>query len=572
MGLFTSKYTPIDKQRFPVWGIDTSFWTGQIDWVKFKNAGGTFAIIKMLDGTGLDAWFERNYFSAIAADVYVSTYQWLYSDRKQSVETQAKKYAEMLDKYPVDFYPAIDYEWSSINPTREDLKKYLAVFKSCSKYSPMIYSAPGYLNDGAYALSSDFAEYPLWVAHYGVSNPEVSKPFTSWLFWQFTEKADGVSLGSSKYGEEEIDANYFNGSLSEFVEICNHSGGTPVISSPPVDVIVPNGKTYLVNTDVLNVRPEPNTSKNPVTKVYRGETLKGISISPDKKWAKIITSKNIVGWCSLTYLQETVLSEEENPQESSNLPIGSVEVLSTEHLFGGKAVYYRWKKYTSHGEIICHIVHVAREYAEVFVTPRPSGVSYVHSFLKKYKLQLAINGDGFASQKKGSQWQLIMAGQSASRGQPYGTVNTEGAIYISKDGTPSFVRPSGKDLWNAIAFPNKLVENGSKAKITRTDVDPRTALGFKENGDIILLTVDGKETYNAHRTGASFDELAEIMLDNGAWMAVNLDGGGSTTLVAEGADGQPRILNAPCGENQITVGGRLYRLRAVANHFGIYIK
>jgi hypothetical protein len=47
---------------------------------------------------------------------------------------------------------------------------------------------------------------------------------------------------------------------------------------------------------------------------------------------------------------------------------------------------------------------------------------------------------------------------------------------------------------------------------------------------------------------------------------MNLDGGGSSTLVIEGEDGQPVILNSPI--DHYIPGTE----RPVANHLGIYIK
>jgi len=59
---------------------------------------------------------------------------------------------------------------------------------------------------------------------------------------------------------------------------------------------------------------------------------------------------------------------------------------------------------------------------------------------------------------------------------------------------------------------------------------PRTAVGISENRDrVYLVTVDGRQQAS---TGMSLYELASLMIDLGAWDALNLDGGGSTTLVA----------------------------------------
>jgi exopolysaccharide biosynthesis protein len=59
-------------------------------------------------------------------------------------------------------------------------------------------------------------------------------------------------------------------------------------------------------------------------------------------------------------------------------------------------------------------------------------------------------------------------------------------------------------------------------------------------------------------------ELAEIVIGYGGDTALNLDGGGSTTLVVEGKSGKPVRLNSSI-DNRIPG-----RERPVANHLGIY--
>jgi exopolysaccharide biosynthesis protein len=48
--------------------------------------------------------------------------------------------------------------------------------------------------------------------------------------------------------------------------------------------------------------------------------------------------------------------------------------------------------------------------------------------------------------------------------------------------------------------------------------------------DLILLTVDGRQSATNWSMGVRLPFLAKEQLHAGAWMAVNLDGGGSTTM------------------------------------------
>lgn len=67
---------------------------------------------------------------------------------------------------------------------------------------------------------------------------------------------------------------------------------------------------------------------------------------------------------------------------------------------------------------------------------------------------------------------------------------------------------------------------------------PRSAIGFsRDSTRLLLVTVDGRQAASA---GMDLLELSRLMLTLGAYQALNLDGGGSTTLVAGGS-----VLNRP---------------------------
>ncbi len=63
--------------------------------------------------------------------------------------------------------------------------------------------------------------------------------------------------------------------------------------------------------------------------------------------------------------------------------------------------------------------------------------------------------------------------------------------------------------------------------------NPRTMAGITEDGDLLLVTVDGRNP--GYSIGLSFAEQARVMQALGSRVALNLDGGGSTTMVASGA-------------------------------------
>lgn len=71
---------------------------------------------------------------------------------------------------------------------------------------------------------------------------------------------------------------------------------------------------------------------------------------------------------------------------------------------------------------------------------------------------------------------------------------------------------------------------------------PRSAVGIKKDGSVFFFLNDGRDDKN-NVPGLKIDELAILMKNNGAVHAMNLDGGGSSTLAARNLDGTFEILN-----------------------------
>jgi exopolysaccharide biosynthesis protein len=76
----------------------------------------------------------------------------------------------------------------------------------------------------------------------------------------------------------------------------------------------------------------------------------------------------------------------------------------------------------------------------------------------------------------------------------------------------------------------------------RTDRHPRTAIARLDSGRLLLVTVDGRQT--GVSAGMSLDMLAELLMEFGTIEAINLDGGGSTTMVV-----QNKLVNRPSDQS-----------------------
>lgn len=113
------------------------------------------------------------------------------------------------------------------------------------------------------------------------------------------------------------------------------------------------------------------------------------------------------------------------------------------------------------------------------------------------------------------------------------------------------VDPSDRNHWSSaediVGAGPRLVTDG-RVDITterekmlpafRTDLHPRTAIASLVDGRALLLVADGRQP--PERVGLALDDLASLLIELGARDAINLDGGGSTTMVLNG-----EMVNVP---------------------------
>lgn len=107
-----------------------------------------------------------------------------------------------------------------------------------------------------------------------------------------------------------------------------------------------------------------------------------------------------------------------------------------------------------------------------------------------------------------------------------------------------------------------LVEDGKIPEKFASNISgshPRTAIGLsKDNETLYLVTVDGRQSTSI---GMTQTELAEFLIEKGVYSALNLDGGGSTTMVARKLGYNiVSTINSPSGGVQ----------RMVTNAIGVY--
>ncbi|QLE57098.1 phosphodiester glycosidase family protein [Nostoc sp. TCL26-01] len=200
-------------------------------------------------------------------------------------------------------------------------------------------------------------------------------------------------------------------------------------------------------------------------------------------------------------------------------------------------------------------------------------------FVQEFPVQLAINGSYFYPFSEVTPWSYYP--HSGDKTNTVGQTIANGKIYARK-----------KSNWYVLCFTNKsqaqipggeecpknttqgiagddilIFQNKPKnpANFYNEKPYPRVVVATDKLGKKLwLILVDGKQPL--YSEGMTKTELTQFLTKLGVYSAINLDGGGSTTLVVANPEnqGKPKVLNAPI-HTKIPM-----RSRPVANHLGFY--
>lgn len=181
-------------------GIDVSEFQGNIDFKQVKDYGIEIVYIRSsASHSYIDAKFEENYRNAKANNLKIGFYHYVTARNITEAKEQARFFATTISGKEADCRLAMDFETfkgltkAEIN---EIAKTFLEELKRLTNKELVIYS-------DAYNATSTFdktlfQEYPLWVAQYGVREPEVKE----YIGWQYTD--EGRIPGIKDYVDRDI--------------------------------------------------------------------------------------------------------------------------------------------------------------------------------------------------------------------------------------------------------------------------------------------------------------------------------------------------------------------------------
>lgn len=103
------------------------------------------------------------------------------------------------------------------------------------------------------------------------------------------------------------------------------------------------------------------------------------------------------------------------------------------------------------------------------------------------------------------------------------------ANHILHTGYMTYADAQAKGIVDGVTFEPVLIVNGQMedTAVLNTGTNPRSAIGQRADGAVLMLVIDGRQV---HSTGATQQDVAEVMLDYGAVNACSLDGGSSTCM------------------------------------------
>jgi hypothetical protein len=207
------------------------------------------------------------------------------------------------------------------------------------------------------------------------------------------------------------------------------------------------------------------------------------------------------------------------------------------------------------------------------------------AFVDGVNAQIGVNVGFYDTAAKYGGLDTDLMHLAASKGDVYSAARGgEASFNISKDNVPEILEagPAGattlagnRKVYNAAGGNQRILTDGEvsappDANYTKA-LNPHTALGVsKDRRRVFLATVDGRQ--KGYAEGMRTDEFALVLKTLGAWDAVNLDGGGSTTMVMDDSnDGvqNARLVNSPSDNSSSSTPGRE---RVVANSFAVFAK
>ena len=227
-------------------GINVSYYQGTIDWNAVAADGVVFAIARVNHGDFMDPEFGTNWQSIKDAGMLRGAYQ--YFDPGGNPEEQAQIFIDEVGVLgPGDLPGVIDVESTDGLSPREiaaNVATWVEMVTEATGRVPMIYTGSYFWNDNV--QTDEFADNPLWVAHYTNSCPNVPDAWSAWTMWQYTATGSVAGIAGN------VDRNRFNGSEEQLHDLTGNGLRAGVVSVDYPSTMAP-GATATVRLVLENL-------------------------------------------------------------------------------------------------------------------------------------------------------------------------------------------------------------------------------------------------------------------------------------------------------------------------------
>lgn len=175
----------------------------------------------------------------------------------------------------------------------------------------------------------------------------------------------------------------------------------------------------------------------------------------------------------------------------------------------------------------------------------------------------AINGGGFTDKaSSGKLWTgtgaypegIVISGGKSINGvtaddrMDVAAFTSSGKLIVGKHSLNELL---AQNVTEALSFDPALIINGETVSVDTAGLNPRTAIGQKADGTVVMVVVDGRR---ALKPGATLKDVQNILLQQGVINGTSMDGGSSSTMYFDGD-----VINNPCDWNgERTVATAIY--------------
>lgn len=168
-------------------GIDVSNYQKDINWeATARDDNIKYVYIKATEGaTHRQHRYRKNLENARKHGIKVGSYHFMRT--RSSIQSQFNNFISVVKAEEQDLVPLLDVEtregWT-IKQLQDSVLKFARLLERHFGCKPMIYTSSSYFNN---YLGETFAGYPLFIARYSKSEPQLYYG-AKWILWQFSDR------------------------------------------------------------------------------------------------------------------------------------------------------------------------------------------------------------------------------------------------------------------------------------------------------------------------------------------------------------------------------------------------